>query len=545
MGGKLIVIRGAWMVLALSIASLAATGGEPRLADALEKGNKEAARALLKEHADVNVPQPDGATALHWVSHWNDLETADLLIDARANVNAANDNGVTPLFLACTNGSSAMVEKLLNAGADANAVLPSGETALMTCSWTGNIEAVNAMLARGADPNRKETLRGQTSLMWALEQKHLDAARALIGHGADVNARSKSGFTPLLFAAKQGDLEAAKLLLTAGANVNEGTPVSNRAANRRSVYAPKGPDGNPIPPDASTSTNSAIRLEADSYGSSQVPDGITPLVMAAASGHEDLALFLLEKGAEAKAADGTGATALHYALLKGMALISAVPTHVAVDSYVFRPNMVRLIKALLAKGADPNARLVRDPRLPGSTPRFSMIGATPFLLATATGDLGLMRYLVEMHANPLLATNENTTPLMVAAGLGNFEDPSEEEQNNALQAARMAVELGADVNAVGENGWTALHGAAYTGADAIAQFLVEKGAKLDVRDVFEQTPLSIAEGQIGIKVLDFTKKPFGPHPSTAKLLRKLGADPLAARVLERPDATGNTGKSNQ
>jgi ankyrin repeat protein len=152
---------------------------------------------------------------------------------------------------------------------------------------------------------------------------------------------------------------------------------------------------------------------------------------------------------------------------------------------------------------------------------------------------------VESGANPLLSTKENTTALMVAAGLGNFEDPSEEQQKNALEAAKMLVQLGVDVNAVGENGWTALHGAAYTGADAIAQFLIEKGAKLNVKDVFEQTPLSIAQGLIGVKVLDFTKKPFGPHPSTAKLLLRLGSDPNVARVIERTEAEPAATRSNQ
>jgi uncharacterized protein len=202
---------------------------------------------------------------------------------------------------------------------------------------------------------------------------------------------------------------------------------------------------------------------------------------------------------------------------------------------VFRPNMDRLVTELLTRGANPNARLVRDPRLPGTTPRFTLVGATPFLFATATGDLELMRLLLKSGADPAIATKENVTALMVAAGLGNNEDPTEEQKRTALEAAKMLVELGANVNAVGENGWTALHGSAYIGADAIAQFLVEKGAKMDVKDVFGQTPYSIASGQIGAGIVEFQKKPFGPHPSTANLLRKLGADPLYAEVLKNSE----------
>ena len=169
--------------------------------------------------------------------------------------------------------------------------------------------------------------------------------------------------------------------------------------------------------------------------------------------------------------------------------------------------------------------------MPGSTPRFSMAGATPFFLATGASDIELLRWMLAHGADPKIPTKENTTALMVASGLGNFEDRTPQQDAESLAIAKMLVELGADVNAVGENKWTALHGAAYTGTESIIRFLVEKGAKMDVRDVFEQTPLSIAQGLIGIKVANFTKKPFGPHPGSAKLLLALGADPNAAITI--------------
>ena len=159
------------------------------------------------------------------------------------------------------------------------------------------------------------------------------------------------------------------------------------------------------------------------------------------------------------------------------------------------------------------------------TPRFSILGATPFLLAAGSYDAGLMRLLASRGANPLLGTKDNITPLMVAAGLGRYQDFGSGEEKKALEAVQLAVELGADLNAVGENNYTALHAAAYVGAESIIQFRVEKGATMDVKDKFEQTPLSIAQGVIGAKVVDFTKKPFGPHPSAANLLLQLGATP--------------------
>jgi ankyrin repeat protein len=454
----------------------------------------------------LQAAQPDGATLLHWAAHWDDLGTADKLIRVGADPNATNEYGITPLVLACENGSAAMVGKLLFAGAKPT------EPALMTCSWTGNPEAIKLLLDRGADPNAKEAPRGQTALMWALDQKHSDAARLLIEHGADVNAHSKNGFTPLLFAAKQGDPDTVRMLLKAGAKVNDGTPLKNRPAVRRA--APAADDGDP-----------------------DVPDSMTPLLMATISGHEDVALLLLGNGADPNAADGTGATALHYSILDGIAMIGAVSTKLAVNNYVFRPNMTALIKALLARGAKPNPRLVREPRLPGTTPRFSLIGSSPFLFAVASGDIELMRLLIQAGADPLLGTTEGTTPLMVAAGLGNFEDPTEDQKKMGLDAAKMLVALGADVNARDSYNWTALHGAAYTGADGIVQFLVEKGARLDIKDRFGQTPFSIASGQIGKYILDFQKKPFGPHPSTIALLRKLGADPNFAEVLEHSEGS--------
>jgi len=200
------------MVFLLSVASFSAAV-DSRLVEATEKGDKEAVRSLLKQHADVNSPQADGATALAWAAHWDDLETADLLIRAGANVNAANDYGITPLLLACTNGSAAMVEKLLAAQANPNAASWAGETVLMRCARTGNLDAVKSLLARGADVRAKETQHAHTALMWAVAAKHPEVARVLLEHGADVNARSSTGFTPLLFAAQQGDMECVRILL--------------------------------------------------------------------------------------------------------------------------------------------------------------------------------------------------------------------------------------------------------------------------------------------------------------------------------------------
>ncbi|MEE9163144.1 MAG: ankyrin repeat domain-containing protein [Candidatus Neomarinimicrobiota bacterium] len=487
MSDKVRVLSGCWMIplLLLSLANLGATSNDIQLVEAVERGDRETLRSLLEQQADVNAPQADGTTALHWAAHRDDLETAKLLISAGADLDAANHYGVTPLSLACTNGNAAMVERLLKAGANANAVQQTGETAIMTASRSGNVEVVKLLLAHGADVNGQETRRGQTALMWAVEQNHPSVARTLIENGADVHARSRSGFTPLLFAAQQGDRESVQTLLLAGVDVNESSPR---------------------------------------WGSA--------LVAAAGRGHEELSLFLLEEGADSNAADGDGITALYYALLEGLAALGSAAEHLGTNAHLFRPNMRELVKGLLARGADPNAK-IRATRIQGSGgARVSMSGVTPLLAASTAADVDLVRLLLENGADPQQGTDKGMTALMGAAGLAHKMDrTSQKEYDNALVVVKLLVEEGADVNTVGENGWTALHGAAYIGANEIIRFLVDSGARLDPIDVFLQTPWSIAEGIIGAGIINFNKKPSGPHPSAAKLLLELGSDPMAVPEL--------------
>ncbi|HEX3743861.1 MAG TPA: ankyrin repeat domain-containing protein [Bryobacteraceae bacterium] len=453
-----------------------ACGADLRLLEAVKGRNQSMIVGLLSHKADVNAVAEDGATPLMWAAHWDDLTTADLLIRAGAKVNASNQLGVTPLSLACTNGSAALVTRLLDAGADPNLGQLSGETPLMTCSCSGNPDTVEALLTRGARVNQKGGHGQQTALMWAVAQQHAEVIRILLAHGADSAARSASGFTPLLFAAQQGDLDIAKLLLSSGASIREAAP---------------------------------------DYGNA--------LVVAAASGHEAFAIAVLDRGADPDSADSSGMTALHYALLRGVSRLVGLRVELIQHGYMFRPDMPKLVKALLDHHANPNVRISRlSPALPtGNGWSIDPAGATPFLLATAALDLDVMRMLVTGGADPLLATRENTTPLMLAAGIGLTKDRSEAEESAALEAAKMLVDLGADANAADSTGQTALHGAAYIGADAIIQFLVEHGARVDVKDSYGMTPVSIAEGIIPPDLRDVDKNPKIAHKSTIALLRKL------------------------
>jgi uncharacterized protein len=471
------------VAVAAAIITLAGLGGAHLraaaavLAEAARAQDRHAIRTLLASGADVNEPRGDGTTALHWTAHWNDLESTQLLIKAGADVNAADDHGVTPLALACTNGSAPLAEALLTAGASPNGARASGETPLMSAARTGNTEAVRLLVAYGAEINARERARGQTALMWAVGENHLASARVLVENGADVNARTASGFTPLLFAAQQGNLAATRLLLDAGAKLE--------------TTAEDGSDA------------LLVAIESTIRGLFE------PSI--ADTRHRDLALYLLERGADPDAS-AAGRTPLHAAV------------------WTEQPDVA---KALLARGASPNARLEkRMPRVGrflGGAFEVNQVGATPFWLAAHFADVPMMRLLVEHGADPLRTSTDGSTPLMMAVGLDNSEGwdrhgrPWRGEREDLLrryyEAATLALELGGDVNAISKTGLTALHAAALVGGDDLVRFLVSRGAKIDVRDKKGRTPLSVAEGIFsGVFLI---------HEETAALLRELGAAPTA------------------
>jgi ankyrin repeat protein len=469
---------GFWCLTSLwSAASLSAAPADLRVVDATKGRDPEAVRTLVAAKADVNAPQADGATALHWAAHWDDVDTAALLLRAGARVNVANDLGVTPLMLACTNGSAAMAEALLKAGADVHAVPKSGEPPLMTAALTGSVAVVNALLAHGADVNATEPT-GQTALMWAVVEHHLDMVRALLDRGAEVSARSKSGFTPMLFAAREGEIEMARVLLAAGAGVNE-----------------------------------------------TAADGHSVLLVATVRGHVPLVKFLLEQGADPNA-DRAGYTPIHWAAftpeseLTGEFGIRVEEGEWGALGGLRRQARAEVLEALLSHGANPNAQFWNAPPSfgyrTGGGPKMKT-GGTAFLLAAKSGDVATMRALVAAGADPLIAMDDDTTPLMMAAGYGRTIGESRVTEANALEAVKLALELGADINASNDVGETALHGAAYQGRNSVVQFLVEKGANLNAKTLAGNTPLVVAEGGV------YHSGGYHPHPSTAELIRKLMA----------------------
>ena len=488
---------------------------DERLVEAVQRQDHEAVRALLSEGVGVNVPQGDGATPLAWATYWDDLATVELLLRAGADVNVANDLGVTPLMLACDNRNAVVVEKLLRAGADASAVRSTGDTALMMAARTGECRCRHPVTGRWRGRQRPDatradganvgvgrrsrgrggcvdstwggtsqcaqrfahrqigTISGRTPVLAPVVLSTTEALNPVFWrdrHRQREAPRPEGGFTALLHAVLAGDPDCVRVLLNAGANVNEAGP-----------------------------------------------DGVTALILALVKRHEQLAIILLDQGADPSPTDA-GYTALHVASATGQ---------------------VAAVKALLAHGANPNARLGKPQSFteafisgtstsPGSG-LADMIGATPFMVAAKAVDARIMRVLAAGGADPLMVAEDMTTAVMVAAGLGKraaadigyytWDEPS------AVEAITVALELGVDINAVNEWGETALHAGAYHAANDVIQFLVDKGSNINATNGQGQTPLRLAEGHL-VCCTTFVR-----HPETVDLLHRLGVDPAVGSRL--------------
>jgi uncharacterized protein len=364
---------------------------------------------------------------------------------------------------------AAMASKLLGAGADANGALLSGETPLMEAARRGNLATARALLSGGANPNAKENNGGQSVLMWAVSERHAPVVEELIRRGADIHARSKAGFTPLMFATQQGDVDSARILIAAGARPNDVMPNT----------------------------------------------GLTPLIIASAMGRRDVVTLLLEKGADANAVDAQGFTPLHHAALE--------------------KGTVDIVKALLKHDAKPDVRLIQPKPTFITISGIVMQGATALAMAAEINNLEVVKVLVEAGADPHIPTDLNTTPLSLAAGTGTDVSRvrSPEERATAVQTVKFLAEHGADVNVAGQFGWTALHGAAFQGLNDVIDYLAGKGARLDTKDSFGQTPLSVSMGIVtkGLGAA-YYQTPRVYWRETAELLLKLGATPLEQSGVE-------------
>jgi ankyrin repeat protein len=499
-------------------ARILAADGNTLLVEAARNQDQSTVRAVLDQHVDVNARSDDGSTALLWAAHWNDVSIADLLIHSGADVNRANDFRITPLSLACTNGSAPLVELLLKAGANPGTPIATGETPLMTCASSGSADAVRMLIARGADVNAKEPSENQDALMWAAAEHHASVVRTLIEAGADLQAHTRKGFTALHFAARDGDLEVTRLLLGAGVNVNiRSQPEPSESGRGRGEGPGAGGTGK------GAARGAAPRGPA--YQST-LSDGSTPLLVATVRGHVPLALFLLDHGADPNAGDA-GFTSLHWAAGTWESGPSN-PVYGFTDpmsGIPARQAKLQLVKALLAHGANPNARMTRRP--PGFAGGYEdAAGATPFLLASAAADLEMMRLVLAAGADPAQVTDTRTTAVMAASGLnrGIGESPVTEEQ--ALEAVKFLLALGQDARGATTTGENALFGAAYRGWNTLLGLLIDHGADVNAVSKAGITPWLAASG-FGDRLGGVLYNQEG-----ADLLLKHGADPKLGKPCQ-------------
>src|SRR5215831_19349210 len=492
-----------------AVGARAWAAGDTRLAEAAMRRDVAAVRKLIDEKVDVNAPGADGTPALHWLVRVDNFEDARRLIRAGADASKPNRYGVTPMQLACANGNAQMIALLLEAGADANVVDKQGETALMTAARVGSVDSIKTLLDHGATVDARDPAFQQTALMIAVRENHPDVVTFLVERGAQVNVQTRTGdapnwilpnsvpgfghgigivrgglpdrgsrylipgaMTPLLYAARDGRIESAKLLLGSDAEIEH------------------------------TDAN-----------------GITPLLMAITNNHIEMARFLIDRGANVKAVDWYGRTPLW----------AGVETrNMDVDSSTFengvdRAPVLELIKVIVDKGADVNARTKETPpirrqmlHVTGDLSWVDFTGQTPFLRAALAADLEVMRFLLAHGADPKIPAFAGTTPLMAAAGVNWVVDQTTDEGPAArLEAVKMCFDLGLTVNDANSMGITAVMGAANRGSDDIIEFLVSKGAKLDAKDKEGRTPLNWAEGVF------LATHPAKPKPSSMTLIKKL------------------------
>ena len=493
------------LTLAIVLVANGAAGQDLRLLEAVVSQDPSAVATLLAAGADVDAERADGVTALLWAAHADALDLAEQLIAAGADVNADDDHGVTPLERAAENASLAMTERLLAAGADPNRAQTSGLTPLMTAARTGNVAIVRALIEHGADVNAATRETGSTPLMWALGAPHHEVARLLLARGADPSVSTPAGFTPLMFAARNGDLEMGTALVNAGVDVNA--------------------------------------LSAD---------GTHALPFAIVSGRESFALFLLDQSADPNGRMG-GVSALHAAAGGvGPWLADWTRRHGrGGGGRLSEQGRLTLVNALLARGDDVNARITSwtmlmsyigyptkgafEPFAPGTgdlrgasalwVAAFDLNGAASQVFSVTPSRTGssaeVLRALLAGGANPHQTTDDGTTPLMAAAGLGRAtytpREPRGMPSATAEAAVRVLVEAGADINAVNEADFTALHGAAFRGLNEVIEYLVANGADINARDFRGRTAYRMAEGAK-------QSFQFQSWPETAALLERLGAN---------------------
>ena len=508
-----------WCCLAILSGTGVALAADSPLADAAMQKDTEKVRALLAQKADVNAPQGDGTTALHWAVYNHSADMVRMLLAAGADVKARTRLGaLTPVMMAARSGDTAVLTMLLNAKGDAVTPNANGTTPLMFAAGGGKADAVAVLIDRGADVNATDLTNGQTPLMFAAAQGRLDAVKVLLARKADPNAATKvspiitmgerykaktegkgtreitseggrsdinamGGLTALMFAAREGHLDVARVLVAAGADVDK---VSGA-------------------------------------------DSLSALTMAIVNGRLDIAKLLLDAGTNPNLLGKNGSGPLWATVDARWPERTWYPPASITEE---KTTHLELLQALLAKGADPNVRIVRKPWYRTFHGDWANpVGATPFWLAAKANDVDAMRILIAGGANPSIPTTAGVTPLQVAAGYGIEPQVTNFAPNARLAAVKYLVEdLGADVNARDTQGYTPLHGAALSANHDVILYLVSMGGDVTARaaNIFgaeNQADKDAAAGT-GDTVADMANGPRAHNmqfPETVDLLVGLGS----------------------
>jgi ankyrin repeat protein len=559
------IARGAFAsaVMAVALSSLLQAAADAPVADAAMRGDQTAVRALLKKGADVNQSQGDGMTALHWAAASGDTGLMETLLYAGANVRATTRlGGYAPMHVASQSGHALAIATLVKGGADVNMLTSTGATPLMMAALSGKAEAARALLDAGADINVKDKVNEETALMFAAAHDRADIVRLLVERGADLKATAKvidRGAGP----PAPGEVALREAQRGGGRSQNRGEDGRGAAQGRPANDAPGvtrpytfneliGKVGGLTALHFAARQGSAQSVRALVEGGADVnqispADQASPLLIATVNGQFDVAMYLLEKGANPNLASDAGATPLYAALNVHWAPKSFYPQPRA--HLQQKASYLDYMKALLDRGADPNARVQRKIWYTSynfDNLRIDESGATPFWRAAYASDLEAMKMLVSYGADPNIRTTKSAgrnfrddgtreggdttpralpagapsiTPLMAAAGAGYGEGYAGNAHRFAptgmLAAVKYLVdELGVDVNAVDADGTTAMHHAAARGDNEMILYLVQKGADVTVVNRRGQSTADMANGPV---------QRIQPFPETLALLEKLGA----------------------
>ena len=539
------------LLMAATLASSIYAAGPADIANAAMAKDAAAVKKLLKEGSDVNGAQGDGMTALHWAALNGDAELAQMLLFAGANVGARTRiGGYTPLHLAAQIGNANVIAPLVAAGAQVGAVTSTGATALMQAAHSGSTDAVRILLENGSDPNLKETANGQNAMMFAAAADRVDVVKLLLSRGADINATSRvEDFSALTMSS---EVDQNGVPRQAQANQAGDVPGVTRPFNYNELIGKHGGLSAlhfAARQGAMASAEALVAAGAD-VNQRCAGDKTTPIIVAAVNGHYDLVSYFLDKGANPNLVSESGMFPLYAVINVQWQPRSFYPQPRAYLQQ--QTDYLTLVKKLLDKGADPNARIYRKPWF--TEYNFELLrtddsGATAFWRAAWGADIAAMKMLVQYGADPnirtmKIATRGNfqggtrggadvdptgrppmptggpgATALIAVSGTGYSEGFAGNAHRYAptglLAAVKYLVEdIGMDVNAEDEDGNTAVHNAASRGDNEMILYLVSKGADVKKVNRRGQTTVDMANGPV---------QRTQPYPETIKLLEGLGA----------------------